>query len=233
MVPAALQNTLVLSTHSPQIPPTGRIQATAPQGVQDHLWKERTLIRVRHLQSGVERELRAEEAFKVLRAAWDIVSNPERWKDYEMKQMAEKELSRSVSELLSKLQDDLKEAMNTMMCSQCQGKHRRFEMDWEPKNSRYCAECNKLHPAEERDFGAESSMLGLKIAYFALMDGKVYEITEGTGCQCMGISSDTHGVPYHISFGSRIPGTSGCQRAPSDAPPADLQDFLSQIFKYP
>ncbi|KAJ8789060.1 hypothetical protein J1605_004983 [Eschrichtius robustus] len=38
---------------------------------------------------------RAEEAFKVLRAAWDIVSSPERPKEYEMKQMAENELSRS------------------------------------------------------------------------------------------------------------------------------------------
>ncbi|EHB06739.1 DnaJ-like protein subfamily C member 14 [Heterocephalus glaber] len=38
---------------------------------------------------------RAEEAFKVLRAAWDIVSNPERWKEYERKKMAEKEVSRS------------------------------------------------------------------------------------------------------------------------------------------
>jgi DnaJ family protein C protein 14 len=38
--------------------------------------------------------------------------------------MAENELSRSVNEFLSKLQDDLKEAMNTMMCSRCQGKHR-------------------------------------------------------------------------------------------------------------
>lgn len=40
------------------------------------------------------------------------------------KRMAENELSRSVNEFLSKLQDDLKEAMNTMMCSRCQGKHR-------------------------------------------------------------------------------------------------------------
>lgn len=50
-------------------------------------------------------------------------------------------------------------------------------MDREPKSARYCAECNKLHPAEEGDFWAESSMLGLKITYFALMDGKVYDIT--------------------------------------------------------
>ncbi|XP_016069870.1 PREDICTED: dnaJ homolog subfamily C member 14 [Miniopterus natalensis] len=176
---------------------------------------------------------RAEEAFKVLRAAWDIVSNPERRKEYEMKRMAENELSRSVNEFLSKLQDDLKEAMNTMMCSRCQGKHRRFEMDREPKSARYCAECNRLHPAEEGDFWAESSMLGLKITFFALMDGKVYDITEWAGCQRVGISPDTHRVPYHISFGSRIPGTSGRQRATPDAPPADLQDFLSRIFQVP
>ena len=50
-------------------------------------------------------------------------------------------------------------------------------MDREPKNARYCAECNRLHPAEEGDFWAESSMFGLKITYFALMDGKVYDIT--------------------------------------------------------
>uniref|UniRef100_A0A8D2DLH6 J domain-containing protein n=1 Tax=Sciurus vulgaris TaxID=55149 RepID=A0A8D2DLH6_SCIVU len=164
----------------------------------------------------------AEEAFKVLQAAWDIVSNPERQKEYEMKRMAENELSRY-----------LKEAMNTMMCSQCQGKHRRFEMDWEPKSARYCAECNRLHPAEEGDFWAESSMLGLKITYFALMDGKVYDITEWAGCQHVRISPDTHRVPYHISFGSQIPGTSGSQRATPDAPPADLQDFLSRIFQVP
>ncbi|CAO2581859.1 DnaJ homolog subfamily C member 14 [Lemmus lemmus] len=176
---------------------------------------------------------RAEEAFKVLRAAWDIVSNPERRKEYELKRMAENELSRSVNEFLSKLQDDLKEAMNTMMCSRCQGKHRRFEMDREPKNARYCAECNRLHPAEEGDFWAESSMLGLKITYFALMDGKVYDITEWAGCQRVGISPDTHRVPYRISFGSRVPGTSGRQRATPEAPPADLQDFLSRIFQVP
>lgn len=176
---------------------------------------------------------RAEEAFKVLRSAWDIVSNPERRKEYEMKRMAENELSRSVNEFLSKLQDDLKEAMNTMMCSRCQGKHRRFEMDRDAKSARYCAECNRLHPAEEGDFWAESSMLGLKITYFALMDGKVYDITEWAGCQRVGISPDTHRVPYHISFGSRIPGTSGRQRATPDSPPADLQDFLNRIFQVP
>lgn len=46
--------------------------------------------------------------------------------------MSESELSRSVNEFLSQLHDDLKEAMNSTMCSKCQGKHRRFEMYHEP-----------------------------------------------------------------------------------------------------
>lgn len=38
--------------------------------------------------------------------------------------MSETELAKSMNEFLTKLQDDLKEAMNSMMCSKCQGKHR-------------------------------------------------------------------------------------------------------------
>lgn len=64
-----------------------------------------------------------------------------------------------------------------VLCSYLLPTCRRFEMDRDPSNARYCAECSKLHAAEEGDFWAESSMLGLKITYFALMDGKVYDIT--------------------------------------------------------
>ncbi|XP_053311625.1 dnaJ homolog subfamily C member 14 [Spea bombifrons] len=177
---------------------------------------------------------RAEEAFKVLRAAWDTVSNPEKRKEYEMKKMSESELAKSMNEFLTKLQDDLKEAMNSMMCSKCQGKHRRFEMDRDPANARYCADCGKMHPAEEGDFWAESSMLGLKITYFAMMQGKVFDITEWAGCQRVGISPDTHRVPYHISFGSRNPTNPARRRAPSESSPtsvADLQNILNRIFQ--
>ncbi|KAJ8258935.1 hypothetical protein COCON_G00179470 [Conger conger] len=178
---------------------------------------------------------RAGEAFKVLRAAWDVVSNPETRREYELKRMAETELSRSMNEFLIKLQDDLKEAMNTMMCTKCEGKHKRFEMERDPSEARFCGECNKRHGAEEGDFWAESSMLGLRITYFAFMDGKVYDITEWAGCQRIGISPDTHRVPYHISFGSKNSGSATRHRTPSEPPPgptspADLQDFFNRIF---
>ncbi|XP_028302838.1 dnaJ homolog subfamily C member 14 [Gouania willdenowi] len=179
---------------------------------------------------------RAGEAFKVLRAAWDIVSNPETRREYELKRMAATELSKSMNEFLTKLQDDLKEAMNTMMCTKCEGKHKRFEMDREPAEARFCAECNRCHSAEEGDLWAESSMLGLRITYFACMDGKVFDITEWAGCQRIGISPDTHRVPYHISFGSKNNSNATRHRAPSEhatgsTNPADLQNFFERIFK--
>ncbi|KAK1799795.1 hypothetical protein P4O66_006318 [Electrophorus voltai] len=178
---------------------------------------------------------RAGEAFKVLRAAWDIVSNPETRREYELKRMAATELSRSMNEFLAKLQDDLKEAMNTMMCTKCEGKHKRFEMDRESHEARFCGECNKRHSAEEGDLWAESSMLGLRITYFAFMDGKVYDITEWAGCQRIGISPDTHRVPYHISFGSKSNSSTNRHRSTSDHPgagsSADLQDLFNRIFQ--
>ncbi|KAL4655602.1 hypothetical protein GN956_G5320 [Arapaima gigas] len=178
---------------------------------------------------------RAGEAFKVLRAAWDIVSNPETYRQYQLKRMAETELSRSMNEFLTKLQDDLKEAMNTMMCTKCEGKHKRFEIERDPGEARYCAECNKHHSAEEGDLWAESSMLGLRITYFSFMDGKVYDITEWAGCQRISITPDTHRVPYHISFGAKSSNNTR-HRSPSEHysgphSPADLQDFISRIFQ--
>lgn len=104
---------------------------------------------------------------------------------------------------------------------------RRFELERDPLSARYCGECGGLHPAEEGDFWAESSLLGLKITYLAMMEGKIYDITGGccppravgapgcspassprlsaewAGCQRVGIAPDTHRVPYHISCGSR------------------------------
>ncbi|XP_043108273.1 dnaJ homolog subfamily C member 14 [Puntigrus tetrazona] len=178
----------------------------------------------------------AGEAFKVLRAAWDIVSNPETRREYELKRMAATELSKSMNEFLTKLQDDLKEAMNTMMCTKCEGKHKRFEMDREPAEARFCAECSKWHSAEEGDLWAESSMLGLRITYFAFMDGKVFDITEWAGCQRISISPDTHRVPYHISFGSKGSSGTSRHRSPPDhaaggGSPADLQDFFNRFFQ--
>ncbi|XP_043979386.1 dnaJ homolog subfamily C member 14 isoform X2 [Gambusia affinis] len=187
--------------------PEGELDPFTVLGVEVHATETELKKAYRQLAVQVHpdknKHPRAGEAFKVLRAAWDIVSNPETRREYELKRMAATELSKSMNEFLTKLQDDLKEAMNTMMCTKCEGKHKRFEMDRDPAEARFCAECNRCHSAEEGDLWAESSMLGLRITYFACMEGKVYDITEWAGCQRISISPDTHRVPYHISFGSK------------------------------
>ncbi|XP_014876991.1 dnaJ homolog subfamily C member 14-like [Poecilia latipinna] len=161
--------------------PEGELDPFTVLGVEVHATETELKKAYRQLAVQVHpdknKHPRAGEAFKVLRAAWDIVSNPETRREYELKRMAATELSKSMNEFLTKLQDDLKEAMNTMMCTKCEGKHKRFEMDRDPAEARFCAECSRCHSAEEGDLWAESSMLGLRITYFACMEGKVYDIT--------------------------------------------------------
>lgn len=62
--------------------------------------------------------LKADGMFGVVDMALTCLPGPLR------KRMAQTELSKSMNEFLTKLQDDLKEAMNTMMCTKCEGKHR-------------------------------------------------------------------------------------------------------------
>ncbi|XP_040551938.1 dnaJ homolog subfamily C member 14-like [Gallus gallus] len=93
---------------------------------------------------------------------------------------------------------------------------------------------DQLHAAEEGDLWAESSLLGMKITYFAMVDGKVYDITEWAGCQRMGICPDTHCVLNHISFGVQSADTGRQQRSASKGSPssaADLQDFFMRMFQ--
>lgn len=70
-------------------------------------------------------------------------------------------------------------------------------------------------------------MLGLKFTYFVLMNGKVCVTLERDRCQ----QENLPRVPYHMTFGSVLPGTSGQKRAIPGVSPADLQDFLSPVFQ--
>ncbi|NXO45817.1 DJC14 protein, partial [Locustella ochotensis] len=175
------------------------------------------------------RDPRAEAAFKVLRAGWERVSSPERRRQYQTKQLAQGELAQALGEFLGRLQEELREAMDAMGCTRCGGRHRRFQLDRDPRGARYCAGCGGWHAAEEGDLWAESSLLGLKVTYLARMDGHIYDVTEWAGCQRVAISPDSHRVPYHLSFGARTAAAAGRQRAPpkgSSPSSTNLQDFL-------
>ncbi|XP_068854904.1 dnaJ homolog subfamily C member 14, partial [Aphelocoma coerulescens] len=180
------------------------------------------------------RDPRAEAAFKVLRAGWERVSSPERRREYETKQLAQGELARALGAFLGRLQEEFRDAMDAMGCTRCGGRHRRFQLDRDPRSARYCAECGGWHAADEGDLWAESSLLGLKVTYLARMDGHVYDVTEWAGCQRVAISPDSHRAPYHLSFSARTATAAGRQRAPpkgSPPTPADLQDFLARVFQ--
>lgn len=56
---------------------------------------------------------------------------------------------------------------------------RRFELAREPRQGRFCGECGGPHPAKEGDLWAESSLLGLKVTFLAVMEGRIYDITGG------------------------------------------------------
>lgn len=55
-----------------------------------------------------------------------------------------------MNEFLFRLHIDLKEATDTMMCSQYKGQYRKFEIDQGTKRARCCV---GLHLAEEGDLG--------------------------------------------------------------------------------
>lgn len=108
------------------------------------------------------------------------------------------------------------------------GKCRRFEIGQEPESSRYCAECNRLHPPEEGDLGRSKHIR--QASRSALVDGEIMMSQSGLDSG-MWASPGYQRVPYHISVDSWVLGTSGWQRASSGSPPADLQDLLDQIFQ--
>ncbi|XP_063035315.1 dnaJ homolog subfamily C member 14-like [Melospiza melodia melodia] len=165
---------------------------------------------------------------------WERVSSPERRREYQAKQLAQGELARALGAFLGRLQEELRDARDAMGCTRCGGRHRRFQLDRDPRGGRWCGPCGGWHAADEGDLWAESSLMGLKVTYLARMDGHIYDVTEWAGCQRVAISPDSHRVPYHLSFGARTATPAGRQRAPpkgSPPTPADLEDFLARVFQ--
>ncbi|KAK3092021.1 hypothetical protein FSP39_024496 [Pinctada imbricata] len=128
----------------------------------------------------------AEEAFKILGHAFELIGGPDQRRTYDSK-LAEAHQTeaamREFNDLLTKLRDKIQEAANLMRCDNCGGKHRRFPVDRPWYSARYCKRCNIRHSAKEGDVWAETSMFGFLWHYYACMEGKVYDITEWVSCK--------------------------------------------------
>lgn len=163
----------------------------------------------------------AEEAFKILVHAFELIGEPERRKAYDHRVAETQQVEQAwseLSDLLSQLHQKMEYAANTIRCTNCGKRHRRISVDRPCYAARLCSQCKIHHAAREGDIWAESSMLGFLWHYYACMDGAVYDITEWAACQADNLRhlrANTHSVQYRIVLGRQSQSSNSHQVPPS------------------
>ncbi|CAK1552831.1 unnamed protein product [Leptosia nina] len=177
----------------------------------------------------------AEEAFKILQHAFDLIGEPERREEYERKAQESRHVEAAwseVSDLIAQLHDKMEFAANTIRCTNCGRRHKRVATDRPCYAARYCAQCKIRHSAKEGDIWAESSMWGLLVMYYACMDGAVYQITQWATCQKKNLKqlrADCHIVQYRIVLGNKAAAADLSHR-PSTGHEPNLEEFLNNLY---
>ncbi|CAH2075555.1 unnamed protein product, partial [Iphiclides podalirius] len=170
----------------------------------------------------------AEEAFKILQHAFDLIGEPELREAYERRAVESRHVEAAwseLSQLLTQLQDKMEFAANTIRCTNCGRRHKRVLTDRPCYAARYCAQCKIRHSAKEGDIWAESSMMGLLVMYYACMDGGVYQITQWASCQKKNLKQlrpDCHVVQYRIVLGNKA--------ADVKTNDPNLEEFLNNLY---
>lgn len=186
----------------------------------------------------------AEEAFKILVHAFNMIGEPERRAAYDrgVAESAQAEQAMTeLTELLVQLQQKVEAAANTIRCSACGLRHKRVKVDRPIYAARNCASCKIHHSAREGDIWAEARCFGFLWYYFACMDGGVYDITEWAACQkdsLKHLKPDSHNVQYRIALGKQAntgPGRRQHQPANMSFPRtndrnADLNSFINNLY---
>nr|XP_045621067.1 probable serine/threonine-protein kinase DDB_G0282963 isoform X1 [Procambarus clarkii] len=177
----------------------------------------------------------AEEAFKILAHAFEIIGEPERRREYDARLAEEVQLEGAWGELaslLTRLQEKLDEAANTIRCTNCNKRHRRVKLPRPIYAARHCAECQIHHAAREGDIWAESTFLGLRWKYYACMEGAVYDISDWAACQSENLKhlqANTHSVQYRIVSGKKSPPSKN--NTPEFTSDPDLEEFFNNLCK--
>ncbi|OWR48789.1 DnaJ-22 [Danaus plexippus plexippus] len=175
----------------------------------------------------------AEEAFKILQHAFDLIGEPERREAYERRARESRHAEAAwgeLSVLLEQLHDKMEFAANTIRCTNCGRRHKRVMTSRPCYAARYCGQCKIRHSAKEGDIWAESSMLGLLVMYYACMDGAVYQITQWGSCQKRNLRQlrpDCHVVQYRIVLGNKA--TADPQKTTTGHDP-NLEEFLNNLY---
>eukprot|EP00729_Bicosta_minor_P004444 gene4444-12880_t len=104
----------------------------------------------------------AEEAFKKLSFAHEILGDPEHRRQYEMERsdMAQQQFS-EIEEYLRLLKERREQARRNIFCGVCGKQHPKAVMKDKPTHAaRWCGSCRVYHPANEGDVWLESKFLG-------------------------------------------------------------------------
>lgn len=174
----------------------------------------------------------AEEAFKILQHAFDLIGEPERREAYGRRAAESLHAEAAWAELnalLAQLHHKMEFAANTIRCTNCGRRHKRVQTDRPCYAARYCAQCKIRHSAKEGDIWAESSLMGLLVMYYACMDGAVYQITQWASCQKKNLRQlrpDCHVVQYRIVLGNKA----AAAAATADNHEPNLEEFLNSLY---
>jgi len=171
----------------------------------------------------------AEEAFKILVHAFDLIAEPEKRAAYDRYVAETNQVEQAwseLSDLLSQLHEKMEYAANTIRCNNCGKRHKRELTNRPSYAARFCAQCKIHHSAKEGDMWAESRGWGWwSCRYYACMEGAVYDITQWANCQgnsIQRVKPDSHTVQYRVLMG----------RAPNQQPPPepDFEDLLNSLY---
>ncbi|XP_043230091.1 nascent polypeptide-associated complex subunit alpha, muscle-specific form-like [Amphibalanus amphitrite] len=174
----------------------------------------------------------ADEAFKILRRAFELIGLPEQRAAFDAQAKEQREVDLAfrqyTEELMTRLREKIEETQNTLRCNNCNQRHRRSRTQRPCYAARACATCKIQHAAREGDIWAESRWLGLFWRYYACMDGGVFDISEWAACQSQSLKhlqANHHTVQYRIISGAKR------HRPPADEPSdRDLEDILSNLY---
>ncbi|XP_022100208.1 uncharacterized protein LOC110984373 [Acanthaster planci] len=163
----------------------------------------------------------ASEAFQILQKAYETLTDPVKRREFEMESQ-HAHFDEEMEDLMKKMEEKMEEVLNTLSCDVCGGKHRRYETNRDPYSARYCSRHGFRHPAHEGDVWVETSHLGFKWHFYAMMEDKIFDITEWAVCQDMKyMEPNSCEVRYRV-------GTQRSRSAPRQrAPPPGAHGFTN------
>ncbi|KAL1494572.1 hypothetical protein ABEB36_010149 [Hypothenemus hampei] len=178
----------------------------------------------------------AEEAFKILVHAFDMIGTAEHRAIYDRGVAESAFVAQNFSqmaELLKQLQQKMEMNANTIRCSACGDRHKRIQTERPSYAARNCKTCKIHHSAREGDIWAEAKCFGFLWHYYACMEGSVYDITNWAACQketLKHLKPDTHHVQYRIALGKK----NGNQPRRNSQTPRmdkpDLENLLNSLY---